>query len=63
MKKIHNRVKNVTEREYADNKAKEQAMFKANVALEKARIDACRDVAVAYAKRKVTVNHHYHSWF
>ena len=63
MKKIHNRVKNVTEREYADNKAKEQAMFKANVALEKARIEACRDVAVAYAKRKVTVNHHYHSWF
>jgi len=63
MKKIHNRVKNVTEREYADAKAKEQAEMKATVALEKARIEACRDVAVAYAKRKVTVNHYYRTWF
>ena len=32
-------------------------------ALEKARIAACRDVAVAYAKRKVVVKNYYRRWW
>lgn len=31
-------------------------------AVEKARIAACRDVAVAYARRKVQINNYYRRW-
>ena len=63
MKKIEARVKNVTDREYADAKAMEKARLNAATAVAKARISACRDVAVAYARRKVVVRNYYRSWW
>lgn len=70
MHKIEVRVKAVHEREYADAKAREEADRQAEAtklkmahSLAKARINACRDVAVAFAKRKVVVHKHYHSWW
>lgn len=63
MKKIEARVKNVTDREYADAKAMEKARLNAATAVAKARISACRDVAVAYARRKVVVRNYYRTWW
>lgn len=55
MKKIEARTKAVTDREYRDKVAMDKARLNAAVAVTKARIQACRDVAVAYARRKVVV--------
>lgn len=65
MRKIESRVKGVTDRRYNDAVAMEKARLNAGVALEKARIRACRDVAVAYAKRRTTVvvNRYYRTWW
>ncbi len=64
MKKIENRVKNVTDQERADEKAMQKARLNAEVAVTKARLQACRDVAVAYAKRRtVVVRNYYRSWW
>ena len=63
MRKIESRVKSVTDQQYRDAVAYENAKLKTAAALEKARLSACRDVAVAYAKRRVVVQHHYHSWW
>lgn len=62
MKQIETRVKNVTDTQYANEVAMEKSKLATAAALEKARIQACRDVAVAYAKRKVVVHRHYHWW-
>ncbi len=70
MKRVETRVKAITERDYADQKAMEKAQLSLEkrrlataAALEKARISACRDVAVAYAKRKVVVKNYYRRWW
>lgn len=70
MKRVETRVKAITERDYADQKAMEKAQLSlekrrmaTQAALEKARIAACRDVAVAYAKRKVEVKNYYRRWW
>ena len=63
MKKIESRVKTVTDRQYADDRAMEKARLNAATAVAKARISACRDVAVAYARRKVVVRNYYRSWW
>jgi hypothetical protein len=65
MRKIESRVKGVTDRRYNDAVAMEKARLNASVALQKARIRACRDVGVAWAKRRTTVvvNRYYRSWW
>lgn len=63
MKKIETRVQNVTDKKYNDALELEKARMNTTAALEKARINACRDVAVAYARRTVVVHKHYHSWW
>lgn len=63
MRKIEARVKNVTDADRAHEKDMEKRRLNATVSLQKARIQACRDVAVAYAKRKVVVVRHYHRWW
>lgn len=63
MKKIEARTKAVTDREYRDKVAMDKARLNAAVAVTKARIQACRDVAVAYARRKVVVRNYYRSWW
>lgn len=65
MRKIEARVKGVTDRRYNDAVAMEKAKLNASVALQKARIRACRDVGVAWAKRRTTVvvNRYYRSWW
>lgn len=63
MTQIQNRVKSVTDKEHADEVALEKQRIQANTALENARIKACRDIATAYAKRQVVVQHHYHYWW
>lgn len=69
MKRVETRVKAITERDYADQKAMEKAQLSlekrrmaTEAAIEKARIAACRDVAVAYARRKVQINNYYRRW-
>ena len=70
MKRVETRVKAITERDYADQKAMEKAQLSlekrrmaTEAAIEKARIAACRDVAVAYARRKVQINNYYRRWW
>lgn len=63
MKKIESRVKNVTDQHHKEQVAMERARLNASAALEKARIQACRDVAVAYAKSRPKVVVHYRSWW
>lgn len=63
MTQIENRVKNVTDKEHADEVALEKQRISAETALENARIKACRDIATAYAKQRVVVQHHYHYWW
>ncbi len=65
MQKIENRVKTVTDREYRDAVTIEKKRQEAETALQKARIKAYRDVAVAYAQRKPTtiVYNSYRSWW
>lgn len=63
MKKIEARTKAVTDRQYADDVAYRNAKLKAETTLEKARIKAVRDVAVAYAKSRPRVVYHVHTWW
>lgn len=63
MKKIEARVKSVTDEDRAYERDMEQRRLKAATTLEKARIKACRDVAVAYAKSRPRVVYHVHSWW
>ncbi len=66
MRKIEARVKGVTDRRYNDAVAMEKARLNASTALANARIKACRDVAVAYAKsrpRVIVRNNYYRTWF
>ena len=64
MNKIAARVKNVTDSERRNEHEMERARLNTAAAIAKARIRACRDVAVAYARRKVVVrNHYYRSWW
>lgn len=63
MNKIEARVKSVTDQRYKDAVNLEKSRIATSAALEKARINACRDVAVAYARRKVTVVNNYHHWW
>jgi hypothetical protein len=62
MKQIQARAKQVSDRQYADEKAQiaherqmEVRRLNAAASLEKARINACRDVAVAYCKSRPRV--------
>lgn len=63
MNKISNRVQNVTDQERRNEQEMERARLNAVKAVAKARIKACRDVAVAYARRKVVVRNYYRSWW
>lgn len=63
MKRIETRVKSVTDTERRNEQQLERARLNADTALRKAHIQACRDVAVAYARRKVVVNRYYRSWW
>lgn len=63
MKKIEARVQNVTDQRYKDAVNIEKARINTQAALEKARIQACRDVATAYARRTVVVRNYYRSWW
>lgn len=63
MKKIEARVKNVTDAETAHERDMEKARLAAATSLEKTRIKACRDIAVAYAKSRPRVVYHVHSWW
>ena len=55
MKKIEARVQNVTDQRYKDAVALERARINTRATLEKTRLQACRDVAKAYARRSVVV--------
>jgi hypothetical protein len=63
MNKISARVKSVTDQERRNEHEMERARLNAATSLTKARLDACRDVAVAYAKRTVVVYNHYRTWW
>ena len=63
MKKIESRVQNVTDQRYKDAVTLEKARINTQAALEKARLQACRDVAKAYARRTVVVRNYYRSWW
>lgn len=63
MKKIETRVQSVTDTRYVDEVALERQRINAYTTLEKQRIKACRDVAVAYAKRQPRVVYHVHRWW
>lgn len=63
LKTIHNRVQSVTDQRYADEVAYKNAQLKATTTLEKARIKACRDVAVAYAQSRPRVIYNVHTWW
>lgn len=63
MKKIEARVKTVSDQERRNEQEMERARLKAASAVAQARIKACRDVAVAYAKRKVVINRYYRTWW
>ena len=63
MKKIEARVQNVTDQRYKDAVALERARINTRATLEKARLQACRDVAKAYARRSVVVRNYYRSWW
>lgn len=55
MQKIEARVKNVTDQKYRDEVSLQKARLNTAAALEKARINACRDAAIAYAKSRPRV--------
>lgn len=63
MNTIQARVKNVSDSDRAHEKNMERRRLAATNALQRERINACRDIAVAYAKRKVLIQKHYHSWW
>lgn len=63
MKKIESRVQNVTDQRYKDAVTLEKARINTQAALERARLQACRDVAKAYARRTVVVRNYYRSWW
>ena len=63
MNKISARVKNVTDSERRNEHEMERARLNVAASVEKARINACRAVAVAYAKRTVVVRNYYRSWW
>lgn len=66
MNKIEARVKGVTDQRYKDAVNMEKARLNARTAITKARIQACRDVAVAYARsrpRVIVRNNYYRTWW
>ncbi len=63
MKKIEARVKSVSDQERRNEQEMERARLNAAASVAKARIQACRDVAVAYARRTVVVRNYYRSWW
>lgn len=62
MKKIEARVKTVTDANAAHERQMEKARLNTAAALEKARIRACRDIAVARAKSRPKVVYHFSRW-
>ena len=63
MKKISSRVQSVTDQERRNEQEMERARLNAAKAVTTARINACRDIAVAYAKRTVVVRNYYRGWW
>ena len=64
MDKISKRVQSVTDQERRNEQEMERARLKVAESVAKARINACRDVAVAYARRTVVVhNNYYRTWW
>lgn len=63
MKKIETRVSTVTDKRYEDAVQLEKQRLNVAASLEKTRIKACRDVAVAYAKSRPRVVYHVHRWW
>lgn len=63
MNKISARVQNVTDAERRNEHEMERARLNAATAVAKARVKACRDVAVAYARRTVVVRNYYRGWW
>lgn len=63
MNKISARVQNVTDAERRNEHEMERARLNTAAAVAKARIKACRDVAVAYARRTVVVRNYYRGWW
>lgn len=62
MKRIEARTKSVSDTDRRNEQQLERARLNAATAITKAHIQACRDVAVAYARRKVVVNRYYRGW-
>lgn len=64
MDKISKRVQSVTDQERRNEQEMERARLNVAASVAKARIQACRDVAVAYARRRtVVVRNYYRSWW
>ena len=63
MDKISKRVQSVTDQERRNEQEMERARLNVAASIAKARINACRDVAVAYARRTVVVHNHYRTWW
>lgn len=63
MNKISARVKSVTDQERRNEQEMERARLNVAASVAKARINACRDIAVAYARRTVVVRNYYRSWW
>jgi cell division septum initiation protein DivIVA len=63
MKKIEARVKTVTDTNAAHERNMDKARLNAETALEKARLNAARDVAVAYAKSRPRVVYNVYHWW
>ncbi len=63
MNKIQKRVQSVTDQERRNEQQMERARLNVAASVAKARINACRDVAVAYARRTVVVRNYYRSWW
>lgn len=60
--KINTRLQKLQDNQLAHERSMEKRQLEASVTLENARIKACRDVAVAYAKRKKVV-YNVHRWW
>ena len=56
-------MKSVSDQERRNEQEMERARLNATASVAKARIQACRDVAVAYARRTVVVRNYYRSWW
>jgi len=63
MDRISKRVQSVTDQVRRNEQEMERARLNAAASVAKARIQACRDVAVAYARRTVVVRNYYRSWW